>query len=296
MTMKSKKSGGYSPKYGVSALRPAHEGLEDGEEDAAVLRHLALLADVCRVDAHQRLVVEGRKGVVGLVGQNVAVGQKEDARAARRLTLILSIRQVPAALKQLPRNLEGDEGLAGAGRQRQQDALLPRRNRGQHPLDGDVLVVASLEEAAPVLERHRCKAIPPGAPGGESPVPQFIGRREYVNLAFHGALHVDAVDTLAVAGIGEAQRQLAGVILGLRHALGQRLVPRLGLDHRQLGVAEFQNVVRRQRLAALARALQPTERDRVFAPDAAAIDHAPARRCEGGVDVFGAGFGFVHEL
>ena len=64
--------------------RPAHEGLEDGEEDAAVLRHLALLADVIRRDAHQRIFREGREGVVGLVGQNVAVGQEQDARPARR--------------------------------------------------------------------------------------------------------------------------------------------------------------------------------------------------------------------
>jgi hypothetical protein len=36
--------------------------------------------------------------------------------------------QVPAAVEQLPRDLKGDEGLARAGRQRQQDALaaLPR--------------------------------------------------------------------------------------------------------------------------------------------------------------------------
>jgi hypothetical protein len=32
-------------------------------------------------------------------------------------------RQVPAALEQLPGELEGDEGLAGAGGQRQQDAV-----------------------------------------------------------------------------------------------------------------------------------------------------------------------------
>ena len=57
-------------------------------------------------DAHQRIVGEGREGVVGLVGQDVAVGQEQEARppgseftgpgAAR------PVRQVPAALKQLP--------------------------------------------------------------------------------------------------------------------------------------------------------------------------------------------------
>jgi hypothetical protein len=33
--------------------------------------------------------------------------------------------QVPAAVEQLPGDLEGDEGLARAGGQRQQDALRP---------------------------------------------------------------------------------------------------------------------------------------------------------------------------
>ena len=35
--------------------RPAHERLEDREEDAPVLRHLAFLADVIRLNAHQRI-------------------------------------------------------------------------------------------------------------------------------------------------------------------------------------------------------------------------------------------------
>ena len=42
----------------VSA-RAAHKGLEDGEEDAAVFRHLALLADVVWRYANQRIVGEG---------------------------------------------------------------------------------------------------------------------------------------------------------------------------------------------------------------------------------------------
>jgi len=53
MTMKSKKSGGYSPKSGdgrSSFGGPLSERLEDGEEDAAILGHPALLADVVRGD------------------------------------------------------------------------------------------------------------------------------------------------------------------------------------------------------------------------------------------------------
>ena len=108
--------------------RPAHEGLEDGEEQAAVLRHLALLADVLRLDPHQRVFGKGGKGVVGLIGENVAVGEEQNARAARRLAA-----QVPAAVEQLPRDLKRDEGLAGAGGEREQDALLARRRSPPAP-------------------------------------------------------------------------------------------------------------------------------------------------------------------
>ena len=155
MTMKSKKSGGYSPKYGrrLAVLRrAAHERLEDREEEAAVLRHLALLADVVRVDPHQRIFGEGGEGVVGLVGEDVAVGEEQDARAARRLAA-----QVPAAVEELPGDLEGDEGLAGAGGEREQDARRARRR------------------SLPARARRRC----PGSSGSGAsrPCPRTARRR-----------------------------------------------------------------------------------------------------------------------
>ena len=138
---------------GLAVLRrAAHEGLEDGEEEAAVLGHLALLADVLRRDAHQRVLGEGGEGVVGLVGEDVAVGQEQDARAARRLAA-----QVPAAVEELPGDLEGDEGLAGAGGEREQDALLV------------------LRRWPPARARWRC----PGSsgPGNSRPGPRRARRR-----------------------------------------------------------------------------------------------------------------------
>jgi hypothetical protein len=62
------------------AAGPAHEGLEDREEHAAVLRHAAPSADLVGRDTHQgarRTVLERREGVVGLVGQDVAVSQDD---------------------------------------------------------------------------------------------------------------------------------------------------------------------------------------------------------------------------
>jgi hypothetical protein len=112
---------------GVAVLgRPAHEGLEDGEEQATVLGHLALLADVFRFDADQRILGEGGEGVVRLIGEDVAVGEEQDARAARRFAA-----QVPPAVEELPRNLESDEGLARACGQREQDAVFPSDERSQ---------------------------------------------------------------------------------------------------------------------------------------------------------------------
>ena len=58
--------------------RAAHERLEDREEEAAVLRHLALLADVLRRDPHQRVLGKGREGIVGLIGEDVAVGEETE--------------------------------------------------------------------------------------------------------------------------------------------------------------------------------------------------------------------------
>ena len=50
-------------------------------------------------------------------------------------------------------------------------------DRLQHALDGDVLVVAALEVAALVLERHGGEAVAPGVRFGERQVPEFVGRR-----------------------------------------------------------------------------------------------------------------------
>ena len=73
-------------RAGVAVLRrSAHESLENREEQAAVLGHLALLADVLRGDTHERVLWEGGERVVSLVGQDVPVGEEENARAARWL-------------------------------------------------------------------------------------------------------------------------------------------------------------------------------------------------------------------
>ena len=146
-------------------------------------------------------------------------------------------------MKQLPRQLKRDEGLARAGRQREQDALLAGDDGFQHALDGDVLIVAALEVAAPVFKRDRGEAVAPSVLLGEGQVPEFIGSRVAGHVPFGPLVHVDAVEALSVGGVREADRQLPGVVLRLRHAFGQSVIPRLRFDDRQLGVAILQHVV-----------------------------------------------------
>ena len=50
-------------RRGLPSRRAGHEGLEDGEEDVAVLRHLALLADLLGIDADQGVIGEGEKAL-----------------------------------------------------------------------------------------------------------------------------------------------------------------------------------------------------------------------------------------
>jgi len=258
--------------------RAAHEGLEDGEEDAAVLRHPALLADVAWVDANQRIVGEGREGVVGLIGQVVAVCQEQHARASAGRRAAAPVGQVPMALEQLPGALERAEGFAGAGGQGQQDAVASSGDGFEHARNGDVLVVAALPGATLVRERDGREAVAPGGGGrvrvGEGHRPQLIRRGVAGHVVLDASGHVDAVDGLPVGAVREAHGQLGRIVLGLTQVLGVGLVPGLGLDHRQLGVPVDQHVVGDVGLRALPPALQPTRCDHL-APDPAAVDHAP---------------------
>ena len=274
--------------------RAAHEGLENGKEDGPVLRHPALLLDVIGRNAHQGIFRKSGKSIERLIGQRVAVGQKQNARAARGLGPGLPVGQVPAAVKQLPRQLKRDKGLARAGCQRQQHAVAALGQRGQRALNGNILVIAPLKIAALVLKRNGGQAVAPDIFHRESGLPKRLRSGKSWQLALNARLHVNAVNPLAVGGIAKTDRELARVILGLAHAFGQLAQHRLGLNHGKLGVAVLQHIVGSQRRAALARTFEAAQRDGVLAPDAAALHHAPSGSGQQGIDQFGAGFGFVH--
>lgn len=63
-----------------------HEGLKDRKEDAGIGRDFSGLTNRVRRDADTGIVGKLRQGVVGLIGKDVAVGEEQNARAARRLT------------------------------------------------------------------------------------------------------------------------------------------------------------------------------------------------------------------
>ena len=108
--------------------------------------------------------------------------------------------------------------------------------------------------------------------------------------------HVDGVDAEAVAGVGEAQLQFAGVVLGLSHPFGEGCGVGLGLHDRQLGVAVGEHVVGRERLASTTTAFDAAGSNRKLTPDAVAVHHAPTGCREQRIDQFGAGFGLVHGI
>jgi hypothetical protein len=87
--------------------------------------------------------------------------------------------------------------------------------------------------------------------------------------------------------------QLRGIGLGLRHPFGHALVARLGLDYRQLMIAEREDVVGDLRLATPSGALDATRANHLAA-DPAVGGNAPLSRPQRGIDEFGAGLGLVH--
>src|ERR1019366_6025007 len=112
---------------------------------------------------------ERRKRVERLIRQNIAVGEEQDARPPRRFSA-----QIPPAVKQLPRDLKGDERLARASGQREQNAVLPARDGVERALDGDVLKVPRLEIPALVFEGHGGEAVAPDVRLGEGQIPEFF--------------------------------------------------------------------------------------------------------------------------
>ena len=111
--------------------------------------HVPALDDFAALDLVPG-VAEGDEAIVlGVVHEDISVGQVEDFRTP------VFAAGVPAHLPQPPANLEGDEGLAGAGRHGQQGAFAPRQDRLNRAVDGGLLVVARLHVGKTVVGRQQ---------------------------------------------------------------------------------------------------------------------------------------------
>ena len=272
--------------------RAAHERLEDREEDTAVHRHFALLADVLRFNPHHRIVGERgkrREIIERLVRQIVPVCEKQDARTARRL-----VAQIPSSLKQLPSDLKGDGGLAGAGRERQQDTVITFRDFIEYPVGGNFLIITNRPTPALIGKRHHGKSVPPRVLFGKRHLPEFVRGRVPRDLAFLAGFHVHGVDALAVGGVGEPHRQFLRVLFRLSDAFRQRFIPRLGLIHGQHPIAIFQHIIGFQLLPTPPGTFETAQRDLIGPANPAAFNNAPTGSGQLLVNVLGSGFGFVH--
>ena len=135
------------------------DGLIEGEVDFVGLVHLAA-ADLGHLAAEVLEIVDA-----GLVHQDVAVGQEQDAL-------------LRACFPEAPDDLRSDVGLAGAGGHDQQDAVLAFGDGLDGAVDGDFLVIAGLlvrDVRVVVLLDHRHLLGGKTLPGAVAP-PQFVGR------------------------------------------------------------------------------------------------------------------------
>ena len=203
--------------------------------------------------------------VLGLVYQNVAVGQEQDA------FLLLG-------LPQPPDYLEGGERLAGAGGHHQQNAVLPAGHSLYGAVDGDGLVIAGCAATAVIVVGlfDRLPSVlldafvlavelPEGFWGGE-----FVQAEGGFCLAEEpGAV----VEQEAVTVAAEHEGSVQGIAVGqtLLHAIAQAVVVVFGFDDGNghvLLVAE--HIIRP---AAFATGVQPATHDdaasgeRDFFPD-----------------------------
>ena len=161
-------------------------------------------------------------------------------------------------------------------------------------IDGDFLIEPNRPRTAFVGKRDGRKSVPPEVLGLKSPRPQFIRRRvRALPLPPPSACrcHIGPVHWWNTQTAPRACRRSSWPA----PRLGQRLIPRLGLDHRELLVAVDEHVIRGSvACPPPAETLQPPQRDRMFSQNLRPLDNTPSRRLERGVDVLGSGFGFVH--
>ena len=253
-----------------------------------------------------------------VIDQDVAVGQEQDLRAAvfacavdprhpwrgpcgrTACVQICSRRICPAAVPQLPAELKRHAGLASAGGQGGEHALLAEQDGLDHAVDRDLLVVArhlagdQVEGFEQVgrggIRQRRCR---------RQPLPEFGRCGEAIHLALGADGVVDLDDTVAVGGIGELEAENLGVLSGLLHPGFRRQPQFLGLHDGQWIVAPVVQQVVRTFLPATAHATAGDD-DAAIGEGALLADHvrraAPSGLHQLWRDQLPTGVGLGHDL
>src|SRR5262249_39123245 len=142
--------------------------------------HLAALHDLARFNLMTRITERRKDAVLGLINQDVSVGEIQNAGAA-----ILAC-SIPARRPELPTDLEGNGGLSGAGRHRDEYTCSAFDDRFDHAIDRDLLVVALAFSDCVI--RRRQKALRGGVLAetavGAITVPEFVWCGEILSNLF----------------------------------------------------------------------------------------------------------------
>lgn len=280
----------------IERIFPAHESLKNRKIETVAFRNdPAVFSDFLRRQSSHCALVECSEVDQCLIGENVPVGEEEDARQTE-LSGIGGGAQIPLGLHEFPADLESDEGFAGSGGESEQNPVASGGNGIKNAVDGDFLIVARRLGADP--ERLQIETIPPEIGIGVSPLPQFFGGREMIDGMFFSRGHIHEVNFVAVSGVGEADVHQLRVFLGLRDAFKDGEFVLLGFDDGEFAPVVGQQVVDLLWFAALD-AFHPSGGDDIgglFGENAGVgIDIlAPAGSLEFRVYLFQTGLRFVH--
>ena len=148
---------------------------------------------------------ECTKGIVCLVGQDIAVRQKQYTRSPRAHFI-----QVPACLEQLPDNLERNTGFARSGGQSEQNAVFALCHSLNNGINSICLVVAGLK-ASGGLVRDSGKQIPQRVWDRVGHLPQGFRAGEGRDFFFFAGLGIYLVNGVPVGGKSKAHMQQLGI-------------------------------------------------------------------------------------
>ena len=207
------------------------DGLVCGEIKLAAVDHEAAFNLVPGIP-------KGGEGfVLGIVHQEIAVGQIQDARFSGRIAL-----GVPFARPEFPADLKRHHGLAGAGGHGEQHALFAAQDGVHGAVNRDALVVVGNLAVGKIKRRQQAFD---GVAGQllrrHEPRPQFGRRGKRFNHPLDPGDEIELDDLPAVGGIDELDVENFPILPGLLQTIGSFFVFGLGLgdgDGKIPGVAE----------------------------------------------------------